>query len=875
MAASGQKSYEDYISEIDTYVQSSDYEAAASIYVRIIKKPLFSKHLRPMMKGLADCYMHADSFMQDESTVDFDFLATLNPRELKEALHTDLCRLVDTEDKLDTLLQNIRGTGIDRIPDEMLYPVLRHFIHANNAFKKRNYKQVIVEYIGLFDYRPQMLPLYLLFETTTNILKCYREMAVTFDDLFKIAKADNLKTIYYLLSRSKLMDVINSEEKLKKLLAIQPDFFGLMQLRNEDTIEYIRDNSKFFDEQRDGEDRCAASIANLCGNFSKLIEYCRDYPDFSLALIQHKKIRALVQTDEQLVEIASYNVQTAVEIQKKEEQRLKFPEHTASQIALSATAHRYNLFVPSSNKKSKHARDYPLATKKKKLSETKQSADISVIDPAYAVDDMIDKFDKYSVDTFLTTQDFVREMCFGETGYYTTGKVNFSTDFTTNALYPIFAVALAFQLYANWQKKSEFEKDSLFHVLECGAGNGTLAFNILDTINRMAVLHPDPSSGWPQLDRNIRYHIVEISPALRERQRNKTQHFADKVEIHAGDATKLPALEQEFKQKISVAFSNELLDMFPPQELRSDNQRDIQVGIVVPSVTKKDLAAFFELDKSTIEKLVKRSDKHKAIVKKYPGEEKIPDDVILLSKKDFLNLHVKYAKPKFTPDNVPEVFSFRKIYVSEKSVPKVQQFIKDNPEFLKRMQPGNIRYANTGIKDYLTGINALMHEGGELITIDYGDSDPFAQDGFLRVFSYIAGLASAENPTLTPGHRDITYDVNDSTLESEGGRRKFRVLFFGKENQLLPDHILSSFNSLFNATSLAQFKTFNYSVMVQVKSSQPLDRAQIQKELAYRFNGGISAEVAYSQFFSQDVIKGKKQIEASQELSSELKHNKK
>ncbi|MEO8401402.1 MAG: SAM-dependent methyltransferase [Gammaproteobacteria bacterium] len=869
MAASGHKSYEDYMSQIEYSVSTGDYDTAAFTYRAIMKKPLFAKHLRSMMLGLADCYI------QEKSTVEFDFLLTLSPMELKEALHTNLCRLVDTENKLDQLLRSIRDTNVKLIPDETLYPLLRHILRANDALKKKNYRQVIIEYIGVFDYRPQMLPLYLAFEMANNFVKCHLQGAVTFDDIIKIAKADNLKNIYYLLSRSKLMGIIDSEEKLKKLLAIHPNFFSLTQLRDERVIEHMDDHPEFFYVQSDGEDRCANNIVTLCRDFTKLVEYCRDYPDFSLALIQHEKIRALVQTDEQLVEIASYNLQAALEIQKKE-QRLKFPEQNASQIALASAAYRYNLFVPNTNrrKNAKYAGDYPPT---KTVTAHKQSADTAVTDPAPMVDesDVAERFDRYSVDTFLTTQEFVREMCFGETGYYTTGKVDFSIDFTTNAAYPIFAVALAFQLYANWQKKSESEKADTFHVLECGAGNGTLAYNILDTIKRMAALHPEPLSGWPQLDKNIRYHIVEISPALRKRQRYKTQYFSDKVEIHAGDAMKLSALEPEFKQKVSVAFSNELLDMFPPHELRLDSQRDVQVGIVVPSVTKKDLASFFGQDTKTIDKLIKRSDKHKAIVKKYMPEQKIPDDEILLSKIDFLKLHEIYAKPKFTPDNVPEVFSFRKIYVSQKSVPKVKQFVQDNPEFLKRMQPGNVRYANTGIKDYLAGLNTLMREGGEVTTIDYGDSDPFTQDGFLRVFSYIPGLASSENSTLTPGHRDITYDLNGSTLQSAGARGGYQVLFFGKENQLLPDHILPLFKHLYSESTLAKFKSFDFSVMVQIKSSQPLTRAQIQSELTYRFSGGKSEDVAYSQFFSQDVAKGKKQIEDSQKLSSEIKHHKK
>ncbi len=868
MAASGQKSYEEYIAQINESIHIGDYQDAASRYMAIIQNPVFAAHLQSMMNGLADCYM------QDKSSILFDFLLTLHPSAITEALHTDLCRLVDSEDKLDDLLTCIRATKIVRIPDETFYPLLRHFIKANDKLTEKKYKQVIIEYRGIFDYRPQKLPLYFCFEMTTNLLKCHSQRAVTFDDLFNIAKADNLKKIYYLLSRSKLMDIIDSEERLKRLLAVQPNFFGLTQHRNQEAIKYMRANTaEFIAVKNDEEDRCPANIAHLCKDFKKFVEYCRNYPDFSLALIQHEEIRALVKTDAQLVEVASYNAQTALEIQKRE-QRLKFPKHSASEIAFSSAAYRYNLFVPSNKKNLESASDYPPT---KSPSAKRQPADISVIDPALVVEagDMAEKLDQHIVNTFLTTQDFVQEMCFGKTGYYTTGKVNFVTDFTTNAAYPIFAIAIAFQLYANWQKKSDSEKAEPFHVLECGAGSGILAFNILDTIKRMAAKYTEPTSGWPQLDRNIRYHIVELSPALREQQLSRTSYFKNKVEIHAGDATKLSALEKEFKQKISVAFSNELLDMFSPQELRLGNQRDVHVGLVVPSVTKKDLANFFGKNSSEIDKLIQRSNKHKIIMQGYAPEEKISDDDILLSKKDYLKLHAIYAKPKFSPDEVPEVFSFRKIYVSQQAVPNVKQFVKDNPEFLKRMQPGSVRYANTGIKGYLRGLNTLMCEGGEVFTIDYGYSDPFVQDGFLRVFSYIPGLTKVENPTLTPGHRDITFDLNDTVLQSDGARSGYQVLFFGEENQLLPAHVLPSFSFLFDATALATFQQFKFSVMVQIKSSTPLTREQVESELSYRFGGKKSADVAYSQLFSQDILKRKEQIEKAQKLSSQSKRHKK
>ena len=152
---------------------------------------------------------------------------------------------------------------------------------------------------------------------------------------------------------------------------------------------------------------------------------------------------------------------------------------------------------------------------------------------------------KFIADHYLSIYEYINKMCFGPTGYYTTGKVKFMGDFVTHATDKGLAAAFAFQLYSSWQKqrnpsdkkhslfkklfkrKSSDEKSSPFQVLECGAGNGDLCFNILTIINKMA--KQSPKSDWGEFQKCIKYNIVEISPALVKRQKEKNKEFKTKL----------------------------------------------------------------------------------------------------------------------------------------------------------------------------------------------------------------------------------------------------------------------------------------------------------------------------------------------------------
>lgn len=140
-----------------------------------------------------------------------------------------------------------------------------------------------------------------------------------------------------------------------------------------------------------------------------------------------------------------------------------------------------------------------------------------------------------------------------EIGYYTTGIGDVGGrggDFATSAT---LSAGLA-RAIAGWiaEEIARFGWRGPVAVIEVGGGNGILAEAVLKTL------------GWWRR-RSIRYHLVEVSPVLRELQRKRLgrsvvwhETIADALEASGGRA---------------LIFSNELVDAFPAKWLRWDGTR--------------------------------------------------------------------------------------------------------------------------------------------------------------------------------------------------------------------------------------------------------------------------------------------------------------
>jgi SAM-dependent MidA family methyltransferase len=128
-------------------------------------------------------------------------------------------------------------------------------------------------------------------------------------------------------------------------------------------------------------------------------------------------------------------------------------------------------------------------------------------------------------------------------GLYDKGEYDFAT---YPEMTPVYGYLMAKQIAQMWEI---MDRDPDFQVVEMGGGNGTLAHDIV-----MGLRHFAP-------EMNPRYTIVEQSPVLAQRQREKVGEMG--VEIVEGSA--LDSLPQGVK---GVFISNELLDDLPAKMLR-------------------------------------------------------------------------------------------------------------------------------------------------------------------------------------------------------------------------------------------------------------------------------------------------------------------
>lgn len=137
-------------------------------------------------------------------------------------------------------------------------------------------------------------------------------------------------------------------------------------------------------------------------------------------------------------------------------------------------------------------------------------------------------------------------------GYYSSPgeKIGPQGDYyTSSSVHPVFGELLAKQLH---QMCLALDEDaSTYTLVEMGAGKGTLCFDILRYFQRES----------PSVFNRLRYIIIEKSPDLRERQKERLKPlFPNQVQWE----------ETVPIQFVGVLLSNELLDAMPVHRLRVD-----------------------------------------------------------------------------------------------------------------------------------------------------------------------------------------------------------------------------------------------------------------------------------------------------------------
>lgn len=175
-------------------------------------------------------------------------------------------------------------------------------------------------------------------------------------------------------------------------------------------------------------------------------------------------------------------------------------------------------------------------------------------------------------------------------GYYNSEKtiIGKEGDFYTSAsLSSDLGELLAVQLYEFWEI---LEKPNNFKIVEMGAGNGTLAKNILTFI----------INNYPDLIPNLEYIIIEKSDILKQKQQDLLREkFTNNIPITWTDLDSIPN-----NSLIGCVFSNELIDAMPVHLIRfSDNklaeiyltEKDNILVINYDSLSQEKIKEYFDI----------------------------------------------------------------------------------------------------------------------------------------------------------------------------------------------------------------------------------------------------------------------------------------
>jgi SAM-dependent MidA family methyltransferase len=152
----------------------------------------------------------------------------------------------------------------------------------------------------------------------------------------------------------------------------------------------------------------------------------------------------------------------------------------------------------------------------------------------------------------LTFRDFMQTALYDAAlGYYSTERLKIGAAgdyYTSSNVHAAFGATLA-RAFAEWWRESFNDKP--LTLVEMGAGTGQLAADVITALG----------DEHAALFGNLRYVIVEQSPAMQKRQRERLAVFGERVRW-----SRLDALARE--PLTAIFFSNELVDALPVHRVR-------------------------------------------------------------------------------------------------------------------------------------------------------------------------------------------------------------------------------------------------------------------------------------------------------------------
>jgi SAM-dependent MidA family methyltransferase len=388
--------------------------------------------------------------------------------------------------------------------------------------------------------------------------------------------------------------------------------------------------------------------------------------------------------------------------------------------------------------------------------------------------------------TFLEYQDLA--MFHPKFGYYSSGRVNFSSDYRTfpDALSPYFGHMIANHIFNMWdgmRKAGTLSATERFTIAEFGAGDGALAEEILDYIDHRAA---EPSSErWAEFNRQLVYACYDRSPALSAAQKKRNSRFGARFEAREGDATDPTATIPAGSLK-GIVLSNELPDAFSVHKVVLSPSGSAEVGYVAPALP---VAGWDKLAKEMPAPLQQRLKSDDASIQTKLFGRRRDTGTVYLSRSGFIALMEALAAHDDYTDDV-EALEFHEIYVPIETIPElaahIRQYIPAYAYELARSGKAFVGYINLGEGRFIQGAGRIL-KAGYVFTIDYGSNwDSVSPLEFDHFRSYGPGSTTQHSdPYHTPTFNDMTTDVNFSHVMEEGKLAGLRPIFFGPQHTLV------------------------------------------------------------------------------------------
>jgi len=175
---------------------------------------------------------------------------------------------------------------------------------------------------------------------------------------------------------------------------------------------------------------------------------------------------------------------------------------------------------------------------------------------------------KMAEEKLLTVHDFIHEALYNnESGYYMKQEIFCSDYITAPEISQVFGEVVAVHLLNSLREKigqpkwREFSPHISVHIIELGPGRGTLMFDVLRVFQKFKSLYTD-----------LNVHMLEVSPRLKEIQRQKLSPFAENVQwidsiSDLNTNSTRPIKRGPNKFNVVFVLANEFFDALPIKQL--------------------------------------------------------------------------------------------------------------------------------------------------------------------------------------------------------------------------------------------------------------------------------------------------------------------